>query len=341
MKRVVTRIIHYNLAGLDHPLIPDARQTVKFVQQTMPNADANGQSFQTGKWVVEGTQFSFGLWDTVPVQQIPGYRSYVNGKPATTVPAHRVDTSTMDANVVVTYRQGGVKADQSFHQNIVYQTAAGKVVKTLTNGISGSLKGNTATVSKTTVNICINNNLPQGYHYVSGQLNADETIREAVPAAIKVTVSQESHSKNKTQGPQGKATITFVEQNNEGHVLGTATATGTFASTVDVTDVINDQKPDGWEVDPEFRDLDVKIPGSLTVPLRPHVANNTVSAVQPAEPVMGLAPQGESAEGRQLPDTHSEPTRHQRAAKIRSHNQVHHKHHAGLSTLKAMLGFDE
>lgn len=321
LKRVVTRIIHYNLAGVDHSIIPDARQTVEFVQQTMTGANQLHRVFPTGKWVVKGTQLTCGLWDSVRVEQIDGYDSYINGQQASQVPTRRVDTDTMDSNIVVTYRRPVDGGRITFWQDIVYRTPSGQVVKTVPRAISGTLVNGSATVGMREVNIYLNNHLPHGYQYVSGKLNSDEVVRDPTPAALVITIKRANLDQQRSQRPQGKALITFVEKDNQGHVLGTTSVTGHFASSVDASKVVEADKPAGWLVDSAVSNLEVEIPGSLTVPLTQGIDISTTDDV----PSDGLRPQALTSES-----PSRSITRHPKDSQ-----------HLGFASLKSMLGLDE
>lgn len=365
VSRSITRTIKYDLGASGHDEIPDVHQTVTFVQKTMWGVDANHHQVKAhfgnqNQWVVKGTLSPYGLWDAVDLPKIKNYRAYVDDQQVQRIDSKRVDISTMDTTIVVTYKPQAAKAPTTYHQDLIYQDQDGQVIKKVNNAISGTLVYGSATVAQADLNVCVNNNLPRGYQYVSGKPVADEQINGFSTPALTIVVKKTDPAKQAAMTPQGPVLITFVEKGNQDHVLGTTTARGTIGDTVDMADLIHSQAPKDWHVDPSFSDTLVPVPGSITVPL---VEGDT--ADQPSYlKDLGLVPQGRSSEGHTGPTATADPATHQSEAEepdeepevnndrsndhfaqpslpTGHHGQkVGHKQRLGLASLKLMLGIN-
>lgn len=249
----------------------------------------NGDPATYGTWEVgkiNGTNFtatpdgSTNFADS-SIEQVTGYDSYykigADGQEvkATTVPEasalNAQGTPTNGTPVYVSYQTtGGDHQDthENFSQNIVYQTADGVVISTVQGAVSGQLTNGSATISATEVNHVIDQHMPAGYDYVSGKLSQAETINSTTPAAITVTVKKAGGDTPTPTPTQGEVVITYVEQGNESHVLGTTSVSGTNGSTVNVQSTIENNVPEHWQIAEGFTIPSTEVvPGAVQVPL--------------------------------------------------------------------------
>ena len=288
----VKRIIKYDVSGTGHAAIPSVTQTVNYTRKD-EQGNAGYENATTGEitwnaWhVVNNGAAEFPEYNVTP---ITGFDSYVDGRKGTKVSAASVQvvsgTPQNGATVTITYRQkSSTPTTENFSQDIVYKLADGTKVKTVTGALTGTLTNGSATVTKDAANSKIDADMPSGYDYVSGKLNADETITSTTPNALVVTVKQHNNTPA-TENFSQDIVYKLADGTKVKTVTGALTGTLTNGSATVTKNVANNKidadMPSGYDYVSGKLSADETInsqaPAALVVIVKQH--NNTPTPVE-------------------------------------------------------------
>ncbi|MCI1330212.1 MAG: hypothetical protein LKG52_04560 [Lactobacillus sp.] len=144
---------------------------------------------------------------------------------------------------------------------IIYVNNGGnnEAVKTVSDAIKGSFTDGKATEKATDINKLIDDNLPQGYHYVSGKLTEDKAITPETASDITVVVAKDDTTSDKTltedqkEAKEYTQVIKFYDESTKQTLAKSEEYTGslengsTTEKASDVNAFIDQNIPNGYE----------------------------------------------------------------------------------------------